>query len=111
MPENKVPENSVPENKATRSVKITNSEGLHLRAARSVADTVRRFESQVCLVKDGERVEATEVLQMLSLGVAQGEGSKTGELKAQFDIVIGVTPEDTSKDINRNRDGLPVERQ
>jgi len=73
MPENKVPENSVPENKATRSVKITNSEGLHLRAARSVADTVRRFESQVCLVKDGERVEATEVLQMLSLGVAQGE--------------------------------------
>ena len=61
------------QNTATRLVSITNSEGLHLRAARSVADTVRRFESQVCLIKDGERVEATEVLQMLSLGVAEGE--------------------------------------
>ncbi len=39
------------------------------------------------------------------------KGSATGELKAQFDIVIGATPEDPSKDITRNRDGLPVERQ
>jgi len=38
------------------------------------------------------------------------KGSATDELKAQFDIVIGVTPEDPSKDISRNRDGLPVER-
>jgi len=38
------------------------------------------------------------------------KGSATGELKAQFDIVIGVTHEDPSKDTNRNRDGLPVER-
>jgi hypothetical protein len=33
-----------------------------------------------------------------------------GELKAQFDIVIGTTPEDPSKDITRNRDGIPAER-
>ena len=39
------------------------------------------------------------------------KGTTAGELKAQFDIVIGVTPEDPSKDFNRNRDGLPVERQ
>jgi protocatechuate 3,4-dioxygenase beta subunit len=39
------------------------------------------------------------------------KGSTTGELKAQFDIVIGVTPEDPSKDITRNRDGRHVERQ
>lgn len=38
-------------------------------------------------------------------------GSTMGERKAQFDIVIGVTPEDPSRDITRNRDGLPVERQ
>jgi len=37
--------------------------------------------------------------------------STTGELEAQFDIVIGVTPEDPSKDITRNRDGLPAEKQ
>ena len=39
------------------------------------------------------------------------KGSAIGELKAQFDIVIGVTPEDLSIDIFRNRDGLPVESQ
>lgn len=38
-------------------------------------------------------------------------GSTMGERKAQFDIVIGVTPEDPSRDITRNRDGLPVERK
>ncbi len=35
----------------------------------------------------------------------------TEELEAQLDIVIGVTPEDPSEDITRNRDGLPAERQ
>jgi len=59
--------------KVTRSVTITNSEGLHARAAASVAELVRRFHSRVSLVKDCERAEATEVLQLLSLGAAQGE--------------------------------------
>jgi len=59
--------------KASRSVTVTNCEGLHARAAASVADLVRRFESRVSLVKDCERAEATEVLQLLSLGAAQGE--------------------------------------
>jgi protocatechuate 3,4-dioxygenase beta subunit len=39
------------------------------------------------------------------------KGSSMGELKAQFDIVIGATPEDPLKDIFRNRDGLPVARK
>ncbi len=58
---------------ATRTVTITNSEGLHARAASLVADLVRQYGSKVRLVKNQERVEGTEVLQILSLGVAQGE--------------------------------------
>jgi len=34
--------------------------------------------------------------------------SDTGELKAHFDIVLGTTPEDISKDINQNQDGIPT---
>ena len=34
--------------------------------------------------------------------------SRKGELAANFDIVIGTTPEDPSKDIFRTRDGTPV---
>jgi len=59
--------------KATRSLVVTNCEGLHARAATLVADLVRRFDSKVNLMKDCERAEGTEVLQILSLGAAQGE--------------------------------------
>lgn len=61
------------EPKAIRTVIVTNCEGLHLRAATSVAELVRRFDSEVKLIKNAERVEATEVLQICSLGAAQGE--------------------------------------
>ena len=59
--------------KTTRTVVVTNAEGLHARAATLVAELARRFEAKVELAKDCERVEGTEVLQILSLGVAQGE--------------------------------------
>jgi len=44
-----------------------------MRAATLVAELVRRFEAKVELTKDCECVEGTEVLQILSLGAAQGE--------------------------------------
>lgn len=68
--------------KASRTILVTNSEGLHARAATLVAELVRRFGVKVELTKGGERVEGTEVLQILSLGAAQGEqllAEATGE--------------------------------
>jgi len=35
--------------------------------------------------------------------------SRVGDPAANFDIVIGTTPEDPAKDIFRARDGTPVE--
>ena len=61
------------EPKASRSLVVTNHEGLHARAATLVADLVRRFDCKVELIKGHERVEATEVLQILSLGAGHGE--------------------------------------
>ena len=60
--------------KATREVAVTNEEGIHARAATLIAELVRRFNSKVEMIKDGERVESTDVLQVLSLGA--GPGSK-----------------------------------
>ncbi len=60
--------------KATREVAVTNEEGIHARAATLIAEMVRRFNSKVEMVKDDERVESTDVLQVLSLGA--GPGSK-----------------------------------
>ncbi len=59
--------------KAIRTIVVTNDEGLHARAATLVAELARRFKSDVKLTKDRERVQGTEVLQILSLGAARGE--------------------------------------
>lgn len=58
-----------------------------------------------------QRIPGKEAREAVLVDFETIKGSKMGELKAQFDIVIGVTPEDPSKDITQNRDGLPVERR
>lgn len=60
------------ENKAVRTVAVTNEEGIHARAATLIAELVRRFDARVVMVKDRERVESTDVLQVLSLGAGPG---------------------------------------
>ena len=59
--------------RATQTVTIANPEGLHARAATLVAGTVRRFQAKVELIKGCQRVEGTDVLQILSLGAGEGE--------------------------------------
>ena len=58
---------------ATRNVVVSNGAGLHARAATLIAKLVRQFDCRVELIKDRQRVEATDVLQMLSLGAHTGE--------------------------------------
>ena len=57
---------------ATRTVVVTNYAGLHARAATLIAKLARRFDCRVELIKDRQRVEATDVLQILSLGAYSG---------------------------------------
>jgi len=58
--------------KVSRSAVVRNTEGVHARAATLIAELARRFDAQIRLTKDGEQVEATEVLQILSLGAVPG---------------------------------------
>jgi phosphocarrier protein HPr len=57
----------------TRTLVVANRQGLHARAAVLIVTAARRFQAKAFLVKGLQRVEATEVLQVLSLGAAQGE--------------------------------------
>jgi phosphotransferase system HPr (HPr) family protein len=60
--------------KATRTVTVANRAGLHARAALLVAKCARGYPTtKVELVRDRYRVEATDMLQMLSLGAQQGQ--------------------------------------
>jgi phosphotransferase system HPr (HPr) family protein len=57
---------------ATRTVVVANYAGLHARAATLIAKQARRFDARVELIRDRQRVEATDVLQILSLGAHAG---------------------------------------
>jgi len=57
---------------ARRSVVVGNRAGLHARAAILIAKVARQFTAKVELVRDRQRVEATDVLQILSMGAGQG---------------------------------------
>lgn len=59
--------------KPTRTAIVTNREGIHVRAATMIAELVRRFESEVVLIKNHERVSGDQPLQILLLTAAQGD--------------------------------------
>ena len=46
---------------------------MHARAATLIAKVVRGHQSKVSLRKGAERVEGTEVLQIMSLGAGEGD--------------------------------------
>ncbi len=57
----------------TRTVVVAYRDGIHARAATTIASLVRRFKARVTLAKGNNHVEGTDVLQILSLGAAPGE--------------------------------------
>ena len=61
------------ETKAMRTVAVSNPQGVHARAATLIAELVHRYDAKVVLIKQNDRVQGTDVLQILSLGAGQGE--------------------------------------
>ncbi|MFH1921105.1 MAG: HPr family phosphocarrier protein [Planctomycetota bacterium] len=59
--------------KATRTVTVANPDGLHVRAASLVAKLTGRGAAKVELIKGNRRVDATNVLQILSLCALEGD--------------------------------------
>jgi len=64
---------AMPESKIVRTVIVTDPVGVHARTAVAIAETVRRGQSQVTLVKDGRSVAGTDVLQILTMVAHQGD--------------------------------------
>jgi phosphocarrier protein HPr len=63
----------MPEFQASRVVTVSNHEGLHARAATELAKLVRGFQSEVVILRDQDRVNCGDVLEILSLGAAVNE--------------------------------------
>ncbi len=58
--------------KLTRSVVVTNPQGLHARPADQFVKTALRFQSKIEVVKDSERVDGKSILSMLTLAAMEG---------------------------------------
>jgi phosphotransferase system HPr (HPr) family protein len=55
------------------TVRISNSQGMHMRPAAALVETARRFQSSVFVSKDDKRVDAKHSpLELLFLGALQG---------------------------------------
>lgn len=56
----------------TRVVVIENEQGLHARPAELMARLARQFQSRIELIRDDRRVEASSIMDLLTLGAVQG---------------------------------------
>ena len=57
---------------ASAKVTIQNAQGLHMRPAYLFAETASKFASEIELIKDDVRINGKSVLDILTLGAAQG---------------------------------------
>jgi phosphocarrier protein len=60
------------ENTNTRTIVVSNPTGLCLRGASSIRQLALGFQARIEIVKDGQRVGATDVLQVVSLAAECG---------------------------------------
>jgi phosphocarrier protein len=55
-----------------RVITIQNKQGLHARPAQQFVQLASQYESKIQLVRDGRRVEARNMIDLLTLGATQG---------------------------------------
>ncbi len=62
----------MPSPSASKTVVVSNPQGLHARPAYLLAQAAEQFQSKVELIKDGERVDGKSILSILTLGAGKG---------------------------------------
>ena len=51
---------------------IANKRGLHARASAKVVEAAARFQSQIMVIKDGQRVDARSIMGLMMLEASMG---------------------------------------
>lgn len=57
---------------ATRTVRVSNDLGLHLRAAGVLVQLAGSFEAEIMIEREAQRANAKSILSLLSLAAARG---------------------------------------
>lgn len=74
-------------NHLCRELVIANEQGLHARSASKIVDIVQQARSHVWVEKDGNRVDASSILELLTLEAAKGSKIKL-TAEAYIDITV-----------------------
>lgn len=74
-----------------KSVIIKNELGLHARAAAKIATLAGQAKNKIWIIKDGEKVDASSIIDILSLGCSRGtEITFAAESKTDFDLLRNI---------------------
>ena len=79
--------------KRARTVIVANPQGLHARPANRFAKLASQFESQIEVIKDGERVDGKSVLNVLTLAATEGTQLVLEATGADADAALGALAE------------------
>jgi phosphotransferase system HPr (HPr) family protein len=60
------------ESKSSRDVVVKHPDGLHLRLGERFVSLAGQFESTIEIIKGAQRVDASSIMNVLSLGAVQG---------------------------------------
>ena len=72
MLQRRKPEDSAPVVTVTREITVVNQLGIHARPAAAFVKLANKFQSDITVEKDGERVNGKSIMGLLMLGAAQG---------------------------------------
>jgi phosphotransferase system HPr (HPr) family protein len=90
-----------------RVVVVPNKQGIHARPAEMFVRRAQQFQSKIEIVREGYRIEAKSIMNLLTLGAAQGteltleaEGSDAQEA---VDALAEVIEKDFLEEDNENQ--------
>ena len=55
-----------------RLVRIRNQMGLHVRPATELSKLAQRYQAEITIIKDGQRVDAKNCIDLLTLAATEG---------------------------------------
>jgi phosphocarrier protein HPr len=89
----------------TRTVVITNPQGLHARPADGFVKLASQYQSTIEVIKDGERVNGKSILEILTLAAVEGSQLQIEAMGPDAQAAIDALADLVTRDFDENGNG------
>jgi phosphotransferase system HPr (HPr) family protein len=86
----------------TRTVVVTNPQGVHARPADLFVKLASQYESKIDVIKDGERVDGKSILAILTLAAVEGTKLKLEVTGPDAEAALAALTELVRRDFDEN---------